>query len=145
MVLHRFSMFSLSLFIPFIHNSREFICFHARFFHIFLELDNWFLEQMAAVATKLDVEPGTSSSSESVEAGIKRTYAEKMKANEKQLRALNEQLRATQYIIGQLRIHGIPSGTTPKEYVQQLLMNRNTPNVHDSRSSGDTRSETRKP
>ncbi|VDQ13758.1 unnamed protein product [Trichobilharzia regenti] len=95
------------------------------------ELNDRLFEQLAEVP-KFESNAYESSSSllpfceesNSSEGEIKRHYAEKLKLLKKQLKALNEQLQTTRYVMNKLELYGIPIGVSPKEYVKQFINSR---------------------
>ncbi|CAH8827488.1 unnamed protein product [Trichobilharzia szidati] len=95
------------------------------------ELNDRLFEQLAEVP-KFQSDAYESSSSllpfceesNSSEGEIKRHYAEKLKLLKKQLKALNEQLQTTRYVMNKLELYGIPIGVSPKEYVKQFINSR---------------------
>ncbi|TNN11305.1 DNA methylase N 6 adenine specific isoform 2 [Schistosoma japonicum] len=97
------------------------------------ELNDRLFEQLAEVSKPENNTYKSSSSllsssswdqSVSCESEIKRIYSEKVKMLKKQLKALNEQLQTTHYIIEKLEAYGIPLGQCPKDYVKQFINSR---------------------
>ncbi|KAF6778406.1 hypothetical protein AHF37_02834 [Paragonimus kellicotti] len=84
------------------------------------DLDDWFFDQMTATAG----EPGPLLSTTNSEAGIKRIFEDQSKVLMQRSKALSDQLNATQYVIDQLEMRGIPMGASPKTYVRRLLKHR---------------------
>ncbi|KAK4473403.1 hypothetical protein MN116_002776 [Schistosoma mekongi] len=97
------------------------------------ELNDRLFEQLAEVSEPENNTYKSSSSllssssydhSVSCESEIKRVYSEKVKMLKKQLKALNEQLQTTHYVIEKLEASGIPLGQCPKDYVKQFINSR---------------------
>ncbi|KAF7257206.1 hypothetical protein EG68_05916, partial [Paragonimus skrjabini miyazakii] len=84
------------------------------------DLDDWFFDQMTA--TTVGPEPFVSTANS--EAGIKRIFEDQSRVLMQRSKALSDQLNATQYVIDQLEMRGIPMGASPKTYVRRLLKHR---------------------
>ncbi|KAF5401036.1 hypothetical protein PHET_05623, partial [Paragonimus heterotremus] len=84
------------------------------------DLDDWFFDQMTATA----MEPEPLVSTTNSEAGIKRIFEDQSRVLMQRSKALSDQLNATQYVIDQLEMRGIPMGASPKTYVRRLLKHR---------------------